>query len=51
MKKVDVYSHFLPNIYQAALEEPDKTWPDGVNGDGVIFPIATFTKLQRQVWS
>jgi hypothetical protein len=30
MKKVDVHSHFLPGIYQAALEKLDKTRPDGI---------------------
>jgi predicted TIM-barrel fold metal-dependent hydrolase len=30
MKKIDVHSHFLPDIYQAALEKLGKTRPDGI---------------------
>jgi hypothetical protein len=30
MNKVDVHSHFLPDIYQAALEKLGKTRPDGI---------------------
>jgi hypothetical protein len=30
MKKVDVHSHFLPEIYQAVLEQLGKTRPDGI---------------------
>jgi hypothetical protein len=29
-KVVDVHSHFLPDIYQPALEKLVKTWPDGI---------------------
>jgi hypothetical protein len=30
MKKIDAHSHFLPDIYQAALEKLGKTRPDGI---------------------